>query len=98
MRGAAYRRRLRPLYDQDMATQGERRALYFLAAVALLGAGTRAWRGRHVAVDTTGLGRQIDAVDGLERVRPSEGRRVGTSTKKSAKAPADRPINRPRHQ
>ena len=47
-----------------MATQGERRALFFLAAVALLGAATRACRSRHGAVvDTTGLARQIDAVD-----------------------------------
>jgi competence protein ComEA len=49
-----------------MATQGERRALFFLAAVALLGAGTRAWRGRHVAVDTTGLTRQIEAIDSVK--------------------------------
>ena len=46
-----------------MATQGERRALYFLAAVALLGVGTRAWRGRRVAADTTGLTKQIEAID-----------------------------------
>jgi competence protein ComEA len=46
-----------------MATQGERRALIFLASVALLGAGTRAWRGRHVAVDASELSQQIQAVD-----------------------------------
>jgi competence protein ComEA len=48
-----------------MATQGERRALFFLAAVALLGAGSRAWRGRSVAVDTTALTTQIEAIDSV---------------------------------
>ena len=55
-----------------MATQGERRALFFLAAVALLGAGSRAWRGRSVSVDTTGLSAQINAIDS---VRPRSGGR-----------------------
>jgi competence ComEA-like helix-hairpin-helix protein len=62
-----------------MATQGERRALFFLAAVALLGAGTRAWRGRSVAVETTGLSRQIQAVDSAgPRARRSKGRKTAT--------------------
>jgi len=48
-----------------MATQGERRALLFLTAVALLGAVTREWRGRHVAVESAGLTRQIAAIDSV---------------------------------
>ena len=54
-----------------MATQGERRALIFLAAVALLGAGTRAVRSRKVVVDTAGLTKQIEAVDSLAGNRES---------------------------
>lgn len=46
-----------------MATQGERRALIFLAAVALLGAGSRAWRARHVHVPNEALDQQLNAVD-----------------------------------
>jgi DNA uptake protein ComE-like DNA-binding protein len=46
-----------------MATQGERRALIFLAAVALLGAGSRAWRARHVHVPNEALDQQLKAVD-----------------------------------
>ena len=56
-----------------MATQGERRALFFLAAVALLGAGTRAWRGKAVPVDTTAITLQLEAIDAAQ-VR-SAGRR-----------------------
>src|SRR3954471_24361778 len=74
-----------------MATQGERRALYFLGAVALLGAGTRAWRGRRVDVDTTALTRQIQAVDGRERAGKSSGR-VGRSAKKAVRPPEDRSV------
>ena len=73
-----------------MATQGERRALFFLAAVALLGAGTRVWRGRHVAVDTTGLARQLEEVDGLS------GRRVGRSANKPR--PTRQPVGPPTRQ
>jgi DNA uptake protein ComE-like DNA-binding protein len=46
-----------------MATQGERRALIFLAAVALLGAGSRVWRARHVQVPNEALDHQLNAVD-----------------------------------
>jgi DNA uptake protein ComE-like DNA-binding protein len=46
-----------------MATKGERQALLFLAAVAMLGAGTRAWRARHPAVDTGAIDAQLRAVD-----------------------------------
>jgi competence protein ComEA len=46
-----------------MATKGERKALLFLAAVALLGAGTRACRVRHDAGPTGDLDRQIGAVE-----------------------------------
>ena len=71
-----------------MATQGERRALFFLAAVALLGAGTRAWRGRSVAVDTTALTQQIAAVDG------SAGRQAGKPRRtKAANPPARQPVD-----
>jgi competence protein ComEA len=54
-----------------MATQGERRALIFLAAVALLGAGTRAWRARHLDVDSADLAAQIEAVDSAKPSRPA---------------------------
>jgi competence protein ComEA len=59
-----------------MATQGERRALVFLAAVALLGAGTRVWRAQHAAVDTSGITRQLEAVDGLAGRRPIKSRKT----------------------
>jgi competence protein ComEA len=52
-----------------MATQGERRALIFLAAVALLGAGSRAWRARHVQVPNEALDRQLNAVDSATAAR-----------------------------
>ena len=45
-----------------MATKGERQALLFLAAVAILGAGTRACRARTGVEDTSDLDRQIEAV------------------------------------
>lgn len=77
-----------------MATQGERRALFFLAAVALLGAGTRAWRGRSVDVDTTALEKQIAEVDGLsgERVGRLKRSRVAS---KPTRPPADPPTRQP---
>ena len=59
-----------------MATQGERRALFFLAAVALLGAGSRAWRSRSVPADTTALAQQIEAVDGAAGRQASKPRRT----------------------
>src|SRR5205809_5634451 len=46
-----------------MATKGERQALLFLAAVALLGAGARVYRGHHSAAPTDDLDRQIGAVE-----------------------------------
>jgi competence protein ComEA len=46
-----------------MATQGERRALMFLAVVALLGAGTRAIRARRSPTTDSGIDQQIAAVD-----------------------------------
>jgi hypothetical protein len=46
-----------------MATKGERQALLFLAAVALLGAGTRLARARRSPVPSEGLERQIAAVE-----------------------------------
>ena len=46
-----------------MATQGERKALGFLAAVALLGAGTRACRARRPPVPGAAVEAQIAAVD-----------------------------------
>ena len=68
-----------------MATQGERRALLFLAAVALLGAGTRACRARRVSVDTGAVDRQIALVDG------SAGRQVAAASPRShaARPPRD---------
>lgn len=59
-----------------MATKGERKALLFLAAVALLGAGTRACRARHDAGPTADLDRQLDAVESSA----SRGRRNGRPT------------------
>lgn len=53
-----------------MPTQGERRALMFLAAVAVLGAGTRAWRARRVAAPDEGLAAQIGAVDSAKERGP----------------------------
>ena len=76
-----------------MATQGERRALFFLAAVALLGAGTRAWRGRSVAVDTAALTRQIAEVDGLSG---GGGGRLKRS--QAASKPPRQPVHPPTRQ
>src|SRR5437868_3303431 len=53
-----------------MATQGERRALFFLAAVALLGAGTRVLRARRPAPPAGAIDQQIAAIDSI-RSRPS---------------------------
>jgi DNA uptake protein ComE-like DNA-binding protein len=46
-----------------VATKGERQALYFLAGVALLGAGARACRAHSVAAPSADLDRQIAAVE-----------------------------------
>jgi competence ComEA-like helix-hairpin-helix protein len=46
-----------------MATKGERQALLFLAAVALVGAGSRVWRARDAPAPTADLDRQIAAVE-----------------------------------
>jgi competence protein ComEA len=76
-----------------MATKGERRALLFLAAVALLGAGTRAYRARPAAVDASDLDRQIAAV---EASRTSDRRRAparkGTRAGKGAASDGDRAL------
>jgi competence ComEA-like helix-hairpin-helix protein len=77
-----------------MATQGERRALIFLAAVALLGAGTRAWRGRSVAVDTTALERQIEQVDGLTGGQV-DGLKRSRTTSRAIRPPGDPPTRQP---
>lgn len=72
-----------------MATQGERRALIFLAGVALLGAATRVYRGRHVSVDAAALDQQIEAVDGS---RTSEkGNRKRSSTRRSPRMDSSAP-------
>ena len=73
-----------------MATKGERQALIFLAAVAMLGAGTRVYRARHVTVDPAGLDRQIAAVDS---VKPVVGRRIRRPTGK--RQPDDRSGGQP---
>lgn len=67
-----------------MATKGERQALLFLAAVALLGAGTRAYRAHHDKVPTVDLDRQIGAVETLA-VRGRSGGR-GSSSRKRGRA------------
>lgn len=58
-----------------MPTKGERQALVFLAAVALLGAGTRACNARHEVVPTVDLDRQIGAVE-----TSTHGRKTGRGT------------------
>lgn len=68
-----------------MATTGERRALTFLVAVAVLGAGVRAWRANHVAVDTTEVTQQIESVDAAAIRKPGRKR----------KPPADPPTRQP---
>jgi competence protein ComEA len=65
-----------------MATQGERRALFFLAAVAVLGAGTRACRSRRPPTPGPAIDDQIAAVDSL--------RSPGMSRKGRVRAPASR--------
>src|SRR5688572_28818349 len=65
-----------------MATKGERQALLFLAAVALLGAGTRVYRARTVVVESGGLEQQIAAVDSADD-RPAR--------RRSGRSPARRP-------
>jgi competence protein ComEA len=62
-----------------MATPGERRALMFLVAVALLGAGTRAWRAKRAPVANAALEQQIGAVDSAATT--ASGRRRGSSKK-----------------
>lgn len=62
-----------------MATQGERRALIFLAAVALLGAATRAVRARRPVVPPAPIDGQIAAVDSLAD-RPARRARQGRAT------------------
>jgi competence ComEA-like helix-hairpin-helix protein len=78
-----------------MATQGERRALMFLVAVALLGAGTRACRAKRAPVANGELAGQIDAVDSA-RILGSADRRIGRSSKprraRSSEASGDPPI------
>jgi competence protein ComEA len=68
-----------------MATPGERRALLFLVAVALLGAGTRAWRAKRAPVANRQLDGQIEAVDSL-RISGSTDRRIGRSRKRAESA------------
>ncbi len=57
-----------------MATPGERRALMFLVAVALLGAGTRAVRSKRAPVPNAALDEQIIAVDSAKARPRSTGR------------------------
>jgi hypothetical protein len=72
-----------------MATKGERKALAFLAAVAVLGAGTRALRSRPVATqgDDDGLTAQLAAVDSLRegKERAARAPRGGASRGRSAR-------------
>jgi competence ComEA-like helix-hairpin-helix protein len=76
-----------------MATQGERRALMFLAAVALLGAGTRAWRAKRVSVDTTGLDRQIEAVDSARPGRAKRSTRSPQSVVRNPQSALRQPVD-----
>ena len=77
-----------------MATKGERQALLFLAAVALLGAGTRLVGARRSPAPIEGLERQIAAVerrtDRRASVKSRRGRRrvsAGESTGAAATLP-----------
>lgn len=72
-----------------MATQGERRALFFLAAVALLGAGTRAWRGRRGGVDTSGVTHQLEAIDSAGSRGAIRRSRKPVTKNKPAEGPID---------
>ena len=74
-----------------MATKGERRALLFLAAVALLGAGTRVIRSRHGAVDSSSLDRQLDAVEATRspsRTRSPPTRKTRERTSSDSQPPS----------
>lgn len=62
-----------------MATQGERRALIFLAGLALLGAGTRALRARRPVSPTRAIDQQIEAIDSAKK----------PSRRESARGPVD---------
>lgn len=68
-----------------MATQGERRALFFLTAVALLGAGTRALRGRRPASLPAAIDAQIAAIDSA----PSKRGRIRQSANPPIRQPVD---------
>jgi competence protein ComEA len=69
-----------------MPTKGERKALLFLAAVVLLGAGTRACNARREVVPTVDLDRQIGAVETSTR-----GRKAGRGSSPRTRANASKP-------
>jgi competence protein ComEA len=71
-----------------MATRGERQALLFLTAVALLGAGTRLYRARRVGGDVSGVEAQLGAVDRARTERPAKKPRR-SSARAAAAAPVD---------
>jgi competence ComEA-like helix-hairpin-helix protein len=77
-----------------MATQGERRALYFLAAVALLGAGTRACRARRPAAANAVIDEQIAAVDSLGARGPVQRRRVRSTATRNPTPRNPTPVSR----
>jgi hypothetical protein len=64
-----------------MATRGERQALLFLGAVAVLGAGTQAYHAHHAPVPTAALDRQIAAVE-TSASRGRSGGRVSSARKR----------------
>lgn len=64
-----------------MATPGERRALLFLVAVAVLGAGTRAVRLKREPVTNEALDRQISAVEQAVESPRGRGGRSGRRAK-----------------
>jgi competence protein ComEA len=69
-----------------MATKGERQALLFLTAVALLGAGTRLYRSRRVGGDMSGVESQLGAVDRARTERPAKKSRRASSRASAAPA------------
>jgi competence protein ComEA len=84
-----------------MATPGERRALLFLVAVAVLGAGTRAVRAKRAPVATEALDGQITAVE--QAVGRPGARGSGRNDRRgraadSVRAPTRQPVNLPIRQ
>jgi len=80
----------RAAYDARITTKGERQALLFLAAVALLGAGTRCYRARRPTPDPAGVDHQLAALDSagrFTREKKSKRKKQPTPPRDTASAP-----------